>query len=229
MRLPWVNWNCRDTFRPFEVPSDTKCSIFSKKVGLTSARAQFVTVFSFLSFSQVFAQCKNLNRKIRSWWIRVVILCRVSRFASSRGQGNYHWPARFRLSLSNLLGEGWGSVLPKRSAFRLHFHFHFRMKVAGEGLESCSYLLIALNTYKNESNIENQRSCTGHANYCNPIPDFTFIFEREIKRIRVKGWLFTTLFFLKDNESFRRTLQLWGYQKRPRKYFRSFAVTSGVA
>ena len=201
--------------------------MFSKKVHLTSARAQFVAFVSFLSFSQVFAQCKNLNRKIRSWWIRVVILCRVSRFANSRGQGNYHWPARFRLSLSNLLGEGWGSVLPKRSAFGLHFHF--RMKVAGEGLESCSYLLITLNTYKNESNIENQRRCTGHANNCNPIPDFTCIFEREIKRIRVKGWLFTTLFFLKDNESFRRTLQLWGYQKRPRKYFRSFAVTSGVA
>jgi len=173
--------------------------MFSKKVRLTSARAQFVAFVSFLSFSQVFAQCKNLNRKIRSWWIRVVFLCRISRFAGNRGQGNY-WPARFRLSLSNLLGEGWGSVLPKRSAFRLHFHF--RMKVAGEGLESCSYLLVSLKTYKNESNIENQRRCTGHANNCNPIPDFTFIFEREIKRLRVKGWLFTTLFFLKGNESF---------------------------
>ena len=201
--------------------------MFFGKVRRTSARAQFVAFVSFLSFSQVFAQCKNLNRKIRSWWIRVVILCRVSRFASSRGQGNYHWPARFRLSLSNLLGEGWGSVLPKRGAFRLHFHF--RMEVAGEGLESCSYLLITLNTYKNESNIGNQRRCTAHANNCNPIPDFTCMFEREIKRIRVKEWLFTTLFFLKDNESFQRTLQLWGYQKRPRKYFRSFAVTSGVA
>ena len=44
--------------------------------------------------------------------------CRVSRW----GQGNY-WQARFRLSLSNLLGEGWGSVLPQENAFRLHFHF----------------------------------------------------------------------------------------------------------
>ena len=196
LRLPWVNWNCSDTFGPFEFPSDTKYSIFSKEVALTSARAQFVAVFSFLSCSQVSAQSKNLNRMIRRWWIRVVFLCRVSRFASSRGQGNYHWPARFRLSLSNLLGEGWGSVLPKRSAFRLHFHL--RMKVAGEGLESCSYLLITLNTYnKNESNIENQRRCTGHANNCNPIPDFSFIFLKAwIKRIRVKGWL-ATLFFLK--------------------------------
>ena len=75
--------------------------------------------------------------------------------------------------------------MPKRGAFRLHFHF--RMEVAGEGLESCSYLLISLNAYKNESNIENQRRCTDHANNCNPIPDFTCIFEREIKRIRVKG------------------------------------------
>ena len=43
----------------------------------------------------------------------------------------------------------------KENAFRLYFHF--RMKVAGEGLGSCRYLLITLNTYKNESNIEDQR------------------------------------------------------------------------
>ena len=56
--------------------------------------------------------------------------CRVPRW----GQGNY-WQARFRLSLSNLLGEGWGSVLPQENAFRLHFHFRRIVKWGGGGIE----------------------------------------------------------------------------------------------
>ena len=107
-----------------EAPSDTKCSIFSKKLDLTSARAQFFVVFCFLSFSKVYAQNKNLNRNIRRWWIRVVFLCRVSRFASILLTG---WLPPFTF----ISGEAWGPVLPKRSAFRLYFHFRMILTWGG--------------------------------------------------------------------------------------------------